>query len=1354
MYILTGVIGLAAIVLLHNHVWKMEQEESNWNLSREQTDAARLLESSIQQRIQAVESLQAFMLAARKTPSFSEFDKFSATLMRFTPAAKGYGFGDIDGVLRHFYPAAGNEEAIGLNVYSRPGASYLRKAISERRTTVSTPVKIVQGGLSVVIRTPLFRDERLVGHVQGVFEISRLIELAGGILDREIALRLDDAEGKVFYGESPGLEWTRGVPVVVGDSAWQLRVAWKAAPPGVPPLTQLLIWLGGGLLLASLLYLLHRILSQAHVLSRAVDERTADLLESERTLTTLMTNLPGMVYRCRNDRDWTMEFVNEGCLGLTGYTAHDFVGRRNVTYGQLIHPADQDAVWNDVQSALKENRPFQLVYRIATAQGEQKWVWEQGRGVFSPQGELLALEGFITDINERHLAEEALQKSEARLGSIVQTALNVIVVLSPDHRILEFNPEAERVYGRRRQDVLGKNYFEMLLPRDKWEAVEADLERVIAGKESRGFENEIQAVDGSKRIMVWNVSRMDDASGQGFNIVAIGHDISELRRATDAVKQNEQLLSSVLQALPVGVWITDRAGKIISGNPAGQAIWGGSRYVGVDQYGEYKGWWADTGEPIAADEWALARAIAKGETSVNELINIKCFDGKHKTILNSAMPIYDPKGEITGAIVVNQDVTQLLRTQKALKDNEEFLDRSQRVASVGSWEWDVESNQVKWSKEMYRVYGITEQEFDGTLDFAVSLTHPDDISRIERHIERILHQGLASMLEYRILRSDGKVRWVLSQSEPIVDAGGKIIRVIGTVRDITEKKQAEEALWENEIKYRTLFETAQDAIFLFKDGVFVDCNKHTLEMFGCQRHEIIGHSPVEFSPSHQPDGRPSKIKAQQKIDAALGGEPQFFEWEHMRLDGTSFHAEVSLNTIELKGKRYLHAIVRDITERMQAQERLQYLAHHDSLTGLSNRAMFLERLDHALTRARWTNRPLAVLFLDLDRFKNINDTLGHNIGDSALRVAAQRLLDAVREGDTVARLGGDEFTVLLEDLASTDDVPVVAQKILESVSQPFDVEGREFVMTTSIGISLYPSDGDDSLKLLRNADTAMYRAKEQGRNKSQFYSSEMGAKALEKFMLESNLRHALERKEFQLYYQPQVNLDTGAITGVEALLRWRHPELGLVSPDQFLPVAEETGLMKSIDEWVLRTACLQAQAWRSAGLPPITMAVNLSGAVFGGHDLAEIISRVLGESCLVPEQLELEITENAIMQNAEPTVRMLGNLRRMGIRLAVDDFGTGYSSLSYLKRFPIDTLKIDKSFVQDVTVDDDDASLVKAIVVMGHALKLNVIAEGVETAEQLAFLRQQGCDGMQGYFFSRPLPLEEITPMLQSRKKL
>jgi diguanylate cyclase (GGDEF)-like protein/PAS domain S-box-containing protein len=603
-----------------------------------------------------------------------------------------------------------------------------------------------------------------------------------------------------------------------------------------------------------------------------------------------------------------------------------------------------------------------------------------------------------------------------------------------------------------------------------------------------------------------------------------------------------------------------------------------------------------------------------------------------------------------------------------------------------------------------------------------------------------------------VLHKDGTV-FPVEIFARMVPYQGRIVRV-SVLRDITERKQAEDALRESERKFRTLFETANDAIFLMQGEQFVDCNLRTLKLFGCQHHEIIGHTPIEFSPEHQPDGRPSKEKALEKINAAFGGEPQFFEWQHRRLDGTPFNAEVSLNVIEMGGTRYLQAIVRDITERMQAQQQLQFLAHHDALTNLPNRALFLERLDHALARAQWTKRPMAVLFLDMDRFKNINDTLGHNIGDSALGVIAQRLASCVRDGDTVARLGGDEFTVLLEDIASVDDVPAIAQKIVEVLCQPFMVEGREFVITASLGISLYPGDGGDSGTLLRHADTAMYRAKEQGRNKYQFYSAEMSAKALEKFTLETSLRHALERGEFTLYYQPQVSLTTGRVIGIEALLRWQHPELALLQPMQFIPVAEETGLMKSIDEWVLETACVQAKIWQSSRLIPLSLSVNISSRTFSEPRLVEKVANILNRTGMAPGLLELEITENIVMEHAQTTVARLEDLSRMGIRLAIDDFGTGYSSLGYLKRFPIDTLKIDKSFVNDITTDEDDAAIVTAIIAMGKSLQLRVVAEGVETKGQLIFLREQECDGMQGYLFNRPVTADEITLLLQSGKKL
>ncbi len=1061
--------------------------------------------------------------------------------------------------------------------------------------------------------------------------------------------------------------------------------------------------------------------------------RIYDVLgESYRTLATLTANLPGLVYRCRNDKDRTMEFISEGCFSLTGYRPEDFLNHGRITYGKLIHPADRQHVWDEVQAAVRERRPFQLEYRITTPDDKMKWISEKGRGVFSPAGELRVLEGFATDITERRQSEEALYRSESnlraltenanvgilvnsgdrhvfanprslamlgytlkeirqtgikelvhpdeyekisqrfrdrqagkpapslyetvfmtrdgqpvpveisvalttwegepaglvfvydiserrraeeallenesRLRSIVETALNVIVVLSPEHRILEFNPEAERLYGRRRAEVLGQDYFELFLPRELWQTVDDDLALVMAGRETRGFENVIHAADGSRRSLLWNVSRLEDGDGRVIGTLSIGSDITGRRQAEEALRESEQRFRQFFEVAQEGIAIHD------------------------------KGLFLDANE-------TMARMFGY---KLSEFIGLHAFD----------------------------------------------------LVAPESLEY-MKKNMLSGYEGMYEAVGLRK---DGS---------------------RITAEIIGRPIQYR----------------------GKPARVV-SIRDITEQKRREDMLR----RFGRILDDMSNEIYVFEAETlrFVQVNHGARRNLGYTAEELAALTPLDIKPEHTRETFEALIAPLRRGET----DTLTFETVHRRKDGSLYPVEVRLQLFPAEDPPVFVAIISDITERRKAREQLQFMAHHDVLTGLPNRALFLERLEHALTRARWTNRPLAVLFLDLDRFKIINDTLGHDIGDSTLRVAAGRLSACVREGDTVARLGGDEFTVLLEDLANPGDVPEVAQKILDALSQPFEVEGREFVITTSIGISLYPGDGDDSLKLLRHADTAMYRAKEQGRNKYQFYSSEMGARALEKFMLESSLRHALERQEFQLHYQPQVNLGTGEITGVEALLRWQHPELGLISPAQFIPVAEETGLMRAIDEWVLHTACAQAQAWRAAGLPPLTMIVNLSGWTFNEPRMMEAVSQALANSCFVPQQLELEITEGVLMHSAQSTVETLESLNRMGLKLAVDDFGTGYSSLSYLKRFPVHTLKIDQSFVRDVNSDANDASLVKAIIAMGHALQLNVIAEGVETPEQLAFLRRHGCDGMQGYLFSRPLPAEEITRLLQSGKKL
>jgi len=439
----------------------------------------------------------------------------------------------------------------------------------------------------------------------------------------------------------------------------------------------------------------------------------------------------------------------------------------------------------------------------------------------------------------------------------------------------------------------------------------------------------------------------------------------------------------------------------------------------------------------------------------------------------------------------------------------------------------------------------------------------------------------------------------------------------------------------------------------------------------------------------------------------------------------------------------------DITEARQMTERMAYQATHDALTQLPNRYLFQDRLNRAIAHARRANQSFAVLFVDLDHFKKVNDGLGHSAGDVLLRAAAARLLNCGRQEDTIARLGGDEFVIVLENLQQEERAAMLARKILDALMPPFQIEGHECFITASIGISVFPKDGEDAETLLKNADTAMYRAKDKGRDLVQFYGRDMHVRALERLTLEQSLRYAVERQELELHYQPQMELQGGRIIGVEALLRWRHPQRGLISPMEFVPMAEETGLIETIGEWVLRTACEQARAWRCEGLPPLRMAVNLSPRQFLRPGMVNLIGRILRETEMEPGHLDLEITEGLLMKDVEGSIVTLRTLKAMGVRLSIDDFGTGYSSLSYLKRFPIDQLKIDKSFVDDVNNNQDDTAITLAVISLAHNMRLKVIAEGVENQAQLVFLQNNLCDEIQGFYLSRPVPPGRVIELLR-----
>jgi len=444
--------------------------------------------------------------------------------------------------------------------------------------------------------------------------------------------------------------------------------------------------------------------------------------------------------------------------------------------------------------------------------------------------------------------------------------------------------------------------------------------------------------------------------------------------------------------------------------------------------------------------------------------------------------------------------------------------------------------------------------------------------------------------------------------------------------------------------------------------------------------------------------------------------------------------------------------VREDQANLAHAQRVEYLAYHDGLTALPNRSLFNKLLSQAISQAQRYHRQLAVAFIDLDRFKQINDTLGHEAGDQLLREVANRLRECVRESDTVARLGGDEFVILLTEIGEQQIAATVAQKVIAIIARPFLLLGQEFRITASIGISIFPKDGLDEQTLTKNADIAMYQAKEDGKNNFRFYSEKLNSNSLERLSLESSLRHALERGEFQLYYQAKRDIAHGQITGMEALLRWQHPDLGLVTSPQFIQVAEETGLIVPIGNWVLHTACKQNMAWQKQGLPNLKIAVNLTARQFSDEHLVRDISSALASAGMDASLLEIELHESLLIHDIDKTLHILRRLKAMGVRIAIDDFGTGYSSLATLQQFPLDTIKIDRSYIRDISIRDDDSQLTQAIIAMGKSLSLTVVAQGVETKEQADFLRTHACDEIQGFYFNKPMSAAQFTALLQAQE--
>jgi diguanylate cyclase (GGDEF)-like protein/PAS domain S-box-containing protein len=888
-----------------------------------------------------------------------------------------------------------------------------------------------------------------------------------------------------------------------------------------------------------------------------------------------------------------------------------------------------------------------------------------------------------------------------------------------------------------------------------------------------------------------------DAHGRHVGWRGRARDITVQKRAENAQAQARQLLDDIVENLPTSVLLKSVRDdyRIVRYNKAAEALYGLSRHEAVGR-NAHELWPPEEAERIvSADREQVALRCAQ---EFPDRLLMTRRRGRIRVHMRK-VPLFDAAGEVSHLLVIADDITDRLEAEARLRESEARFRSLTQLSSDWYWEQDTQYRFLPTSdlrpmpfRSAFRFEGRTRWEVDGS-----GVTD----SQWQAHREMLDARLPFRDFQYARANIEGDLRYVSISGVPKFDEAGRFTGYRGVGKDITEAKRAERrirlhalqqsltsslgqlALADTDVD--TLFEQAAAATAaglevefsaLLQAGAAPDGGVPTLVLragvgwrAGCIGRAVEGleldratkHGRVwatreavvvDTVPPDERRAQPALFREQVLESAVI--VPMCGSAGIYGLLGAYSRSRRGFTPENVDFVRSVANILATAIDRRNAEQRLTYLAQFDTLTGLPNRSLFLDRFGQTLTQAARSDWLVGVLFVDLDRFKIVNDTLGHGVGDQLLVQVAQRLSHCVRTADTVGRLGGDEFAFVLPDLARADDAGLVAEKVVAQLARPFELDGQEVYVSASIGIAIYPGDGDDPDVLLRNADTAMYRTKEAGRASYQFYRPQMNERAAERLKLESQLRGALERGEFVLHYQPKVGLDSGEISGFEALLRWQHPVRGLVPPLEFISILEDTGLIVPVGEWVVRSVCAQLLQWQRDGVPLRPVAVNLSARQFQQADLGSVVAAIIADAGIEPGLLEFELTESMLMNDPEAAVRTLQRMRTWGVRLAVDDFGTGYSSLAYLKRFPLDALKIDRAFIRDITTDPDDAAITQAIIGLAHSMKLTVVAEGVESLAQLAFLRARGCDEMQGYYFARPLPAAECTQALRSGRRL
>ena len=1038
-------------------------------------------------------------------------------------------------------------------------------------------------------------------------------------------------------------------------------------------------------------------------------------------------------------------YINNAGIELLGATSsQQIVGELILNF---IHPDCHEMV-EERMRRIRENKRADFV--------EQRWVRVDGQVIdveiaSSPitYSGRPASQIVFRNITDRKQDELVLKESERRFRQLFDQSADILIVHDEKGRIQDCNVEACRAHGYEREEMLSLSLSELT---DNLLSEEEREEQERAGgtlwqRTVKNEENTFGAVhfgehkrrDGTTFPVEVRLGGVD-YDGRRMILASI-RDIAEQKGIEESLRRSEAHFRTVVENLGEGLLVTDTNDVVLDMN---------SRITELTGYTKDEMLGRSAYELLLPPErWSSMfeenRKRIEGEYAVYEMELFR-KDGSSFWAEIHGSPYQDASGEVVGTLGAILDITERKRAERNLQESEQRFRTIFEQSAMGISIADPDRRFLETNVAYQRLTGYGGEELYGRE--IAELSHPDDVPEDESRNEEV-HAGGKDRYqrEKRYIRKDGAQIWVRPTISVVRDADGEPEFLIGMVEDITERKQAEKALEQSEKRYRSVVERTADGLFLsdFKSNQILETNAALQSMLGYSSEELIGMTLYDFIVDSKENIDRNAQRVFEERQSLIG------ERRYRRKDGEVIDVEVSASVIPYGGKEVSCGIVRDVTERKAMERELTYRAFRDPLTGLPNRTLLEDRLKQAVARADRSEEQIAVMFLDLDNFKVINDSLGHKTGDELLVAVGRRLQSCLRPSDTVARLGGDEFTILLDVDSGVEEARQVAGRILDEIRIPIILQGKKLSVNVSIGIAIGGS-GELPEDLLRDADLAMYRAKSSGKAHYEVFLPSMHEEALERLNLEDELRRSVERGELEVCYQPRISLNIGRIIGTEALVRWEHPERGIIMPNDFIPFAEETGLINELGRWTLEESCRKARDYGkyNSDDSTLTVSVNLSVSQLQQPSFVEEVSEILQRTGLDPRDLILEITESVIMGEPESNVATLKGLKELGVELAIDDFGTGYSSLSYLSRFPVDSLKVDRSFVAKLKEDSDETIIVSSVVALAHSLRMEVLAEGVETVYQLARLRELGCDQAQGNYFSGPVTHREILALLDS----